>query len=325
MDEEAAPIEAPPALPSLAPSPEEPTEAELRAFVGPRAERYLRHWRTGSTFNWAGFLASGVWLPYRKLYRPAAVLYGLLAILLIADVLVQDWLGRELPAALDRILSVGVALVCGTGANHWYLQRARRVIAEERRTSRPEPEHLNRLRRRGGTSLLVALAFPFAFVALLVVVVVGSQLARQLVPASPARKSADVPTLARDDPRMVAAVDEARRTLASFIETLRAPGSSHSDFAVRALISDGTHTEHVWVSSVTYDGRLFEGQLDEAPDEVTGVEEGDAVAIEPSKVSDWRFVDGGKLVGGYTIRAQRASLTDEQRKAFDEDLPFSVD
>ena len=62
-----------------------PRELEYRAFVGRNARYYLRKWSfapddSGSTrgFNWAAFLLSGLWLPYRKMYRVTFIFYSIL-------------------------------------------------------------------------------------------------------------------------------------------------------------------------------------------------------------------------------------------------------
>src|SRR5262245_25293633 len=57
-------------------------EQELRAFVGPRADVYLRKWApllygSGQAgFNWPAFLLAGIWLPYRKMYAVSLIFYG---------------------------------------------------------------------------------------------------------------------------------------------------------------------------------------------------------------------------------------------------------
>ena len=78
---------------SRAPKFEEPsmrgdsslTEAEVRAFVGPKAYYYLSKWSgamdeygRATGFKWPAFLISGIWIPYRKMYRNAFILFGII-------------------------------------------------------------------------------------------------------------------------------------------------------------------------------------------------------------------------------------------------------
>jgi hypothetical protein len=61
---------------------------EVAAFVGEKAGYYLQKWRpvldgTGNAgnatgFNWAAFFLSGLWLPYRKMYRATAIFFGVI-------------------------------------------------------------------------------------------------------------------------------------------------------------------------------------------------------------------------------------------------------
>jgi uncharacterized protein YegJ (DUF2314 family) len=47
------------------------------------------------------------------------------------------------------------------------------------------------------------------------------------------------------------------------------------------------------------------------------VKVGDTVQISNDNISDWMYVDGIKLRGGYTIRLLRKRMTETERKQFD--------
>jgi uncharacterized protein YegJ (DUF2314 family) len=61
------------------------------------------------------------------------------------------------------------------------------------------------------------------------------------------------------------------------------------------------------------------------PDTVKNVKIGQKVSIEPSKISDWMFVENGKLVGGYTIRVLRDTMSAGERAEFDKSAGFVID
>jgi hypothetical protein len=70
-----------------------PSEAEIWAFIGKKADYYLRKWhpalydsRRAQGFNWAAFGLLGLWLPYRKMYRVTLILFGIIA----AETLLED-------------------------------------------------------------------------------------------------------------------------------------------------------------------------------------------------------------------------------------------
>jgi hypothetical protein len=164
------------------------TDAEITAFAGRKASYYLSKWpvafkmtddRVGMSqvaipqggrargFNWAAFFLSGLWLPYRKMYVAAGILYGIVLFeSLVEEVVFVGILGRpEAPAALSRIVTVIVSIVCGSYGNQWYLSHTRRAVAEIRSQALPAEDYLQALSRRGGTNIAASLAFFVAFVA----------------------------------------------------------------------------------------------------------------------------------------------------------------
>jgi uncharacterized protein YegJ (DUF2314 family) len=110
-----------------------------------------------------------------------------------------------------------------------------------------------------------------------------------------------------DDPRMVAATEKARATAPEFAQALAAPKLNQEAFAVKMRVTDGKATDYMWISDLSFDGQLFRGRLGNTPDAVTGVKLGDELAVKPGQLSDWMYVEDGRLVGGYTLRVIRVS------------------
>jgi hypothetical protein len=188
--DEPNPYEAPQA--NLAPlvvdsSTVELSEQEIKAFVGKRASYYLRKWPVAMVrsandwsmsapspagparaagFNWAAFLFSGIWMPYRKMYKATMIFYGLVIASSVAEqsIFVQMLGHEESPAVLDRVLGLLISIVFGTYANQWYLSHARRVAAEVRSLGLPPERYLETLSRRGGTNLAGGLGFFLLFI-----------------------------------------------------------------------------------------------------------------------------------------------------------------
>ena len=128
-----------------------------------------------------------------------------------------------------------------------------------------------------------------------------------------------------DDARMNAAIAKARATVGTFVTALRAPKKSQSRFSVKIPIPNGNGSEHFWLSDVRYDGSVFSGKIDNDPETVNTVKLGQAVSARAAEISDWMYVDHGKLIGGYTLRALRDRLSPSDRAEFDRSLPFKVD
>lgn len=154
------------------------TEQEVKAFVGPKADYYLRSWQQAlggdgraTGFNRAAILLSGLWLPYRKMYRIAMVFFGVLLLESLLEGFMARVLGIHIPAAVGQVVGLMAAVVCGVLGNQWYLSHAKKVIADVRSRGLPEEEYLRVLAERGGTTLLGSLAALALFVIVVFVAV----------------------------------------------------------------------------------------------------------------------------------------------------------
>ena len=128
-----------------------------------------------------------------------------------------------------------------------------------------------------------------------------------------------------DDDRMIAATALARSSVSTFIEALKNPMPGYSGFAVKIALRGDPEDEHVWVNRIRFDGELFHGILGNQPATATSSKLGDRASARPSEISDWMYLQGRVLVGGYTIRAIRDGLSADERLAFDRSAPFIID
>jgi hypothetical protein len=164
------------------------TEDELRAFVGPRADRYLEQWQPllaagsgarGAGFNWSAFFFSGFWLLYRKMYKVAAIFFGVILLESLCEELVLvgvlGW--TEAANALGRAGGLIVGIVCGKLGNRWYFNHTRAKIAEVREQGVEDYRYLPTLAERGGASVAAALGFFVAFLLLAAALLFASELA----------------------------------------------------------------------------------------------------------------------------------------------------
>lgn len=162
-----------------------PTEAELRAFVGPHASYYIERWSAGlvserksgwAWWNWAAVLVPGVWLAYRKLYLMAGFAWGLT--LLFVHGAGRFLGGPKTSRTVVLLLVVGFA----ASANQLYFEKAKRTIARLRGRRLSRQEHLAALARRGGTSLAGSVVFSLASIAAIICILVFLQYAGWLSP-----------------------------------------------------------------------------------------------------------------------------------------------
>ncbi len=123
---------------------------------------------------------------------------------------------------------------------------------------------------------------------------------------------------------MKQAVHQARRTVGVFIQALQHPAAGQYDFEVKKPFHQGDAVEHLWLSDVSFSGNRFHGHVDNMPRKIKGLKMGDHVSVNPNEISDWAFVENGRLVGGYTIRVLFSELSPSQKKAFEAEARFRI-
>lgn len=124
---------------------------------------------------------------------------------------------------------------------------------------------------------------------------------------------------------MAQAVQKARKTLPKFLVALRSPKSTQSRFAVKKPFIEGEKVEHIWVNNLSFDDRVFHGKVDNEPVDLKNVHLGDEVTVSPEDISDWMFVQDGKLVGGYTVRCACHHMSPAQKKRFEANANCRID
>jgi Protein of unknown function (DUF2628) len=158
------------------------SEDEIRAFVGKNADYYLDRWPAKGEqyarargFNWAAFLLSAFWMPYRKMYRVTWLMFGMVAAYsVIGEFAIARGVATEKSLEpVSRVVSIGFSIFCGAFANGWYLAHAQREAARIRLLGLEGDSYHRALARRGGTSLLASLGtfclFGIAIIAVIVV------------------------------------------------------------------------------------------------------------------------------------------------------------
>jgi uncharacterized protein YegJ (DUF2314 family) len=121
------------------------------------------------------------------------------------------------------------------------------------------------------------------------------------------------------------AVVEARKTVQKFIIALQHPTSGQQDFEIKKPFTHGDEVEHIWLSDVKLVGNNFQGRVDNQPRKIPDLKLGQVVSVNPKEISDWLYIDNGKLVGGYTVRVHYNELTAEQKRDFDRQADFKIE
>ena len=126
-----------------------------------------------------------------------------------------------------------------------------------------------------------------------------------------------------DDIEMNAAIAQARSTVDEFVERLENPKPTDEGFSVKKKIEDGDNVEHFWLSDVSYADGIFTGAIGNDPQSVRNVEFGQEVSVALSEITDWMYLDDGKMVCNFTLQVLLKRIPKEQAEAIREQFQMN--
>ena len=123
--------------------------------------------------------------------------------------------------------------------------------------------------------------------------------------------------------QMLAAVTNAQATVPQFLRVLTNPAPNQARFQIKKPFGTRTGSEeHLWIGELTFDGTNFHGRLVNQPMELLTWKKGDAVTVLTNELSDWLYREDGLIVGGFTLRVMRQSVTGKEAEDFDRKMKF---
>jgi uncharacterized protein YegJ (DUF2314 family) len=157
--------------------------------------------------------------------------------------------------------------------------------------------------------------------ALVLALLTSSSLSAPLLAAPPAGEDeGPVVNVRTDDPKMNAAIAEARRTLPEFLAALADPPPGVTGFSFKYPLAGH---EHIWVDHVERRGDRLVGRLVDTPLE-PGYREGQRVTVPIGQVSDWAYRDArGVMQGHRTTRVLLPHLDPAHRRQIREGFGWS--
>lgn len=145
-----------------------PTEAELRAFIGPNAEKYWHRWRwyiendrESARGLWPPFLFNFNWFLYRRMHRemwiPIALVFVVGAVQEAIEVFIELLQGApySTPILVDMAINICLGLFTSWLGSSLYFRKFRNAVRQARQMPNPQAA-LRSLRRAGGTCPLAA-------------------------------------------------------------------------------------------------------------------------------------------------------------------------
>jgi uncharacterized protein YegJ (DUF2314 family) len=103
-----------------------------------------------------------------------------------------------------------------------------------------------------------------------------------------------------DDPRMLAAVNEARSRWPEFVTAFKQ--RSGKSFSVKAPVTVGEHTEFIWISVDGLEPDYIHGTLDNDPVDLGDLKAGSRVEVPVKELNDWVYLKNDEPVGLFTVK-----------------------
>ncbi len=122
--------------------------------------------------------------------------------------------------------------------------------------------------------------------------------------------------VATEDTEMKAAIKLARETLPTFWSKMASHASNEEAFSLKLGISDAKMTEHFWCGDIRGSATAANCVIANEPADVHTVKMGQRVEVDPAIISDWMYMQGGKIKGGQTIRALIPHMTPEEADTY---------
>ncbi|MEP6806576.1 MAG: DUF2314 domain-containing protein [Flavobacterium sp.] len=133
----------------------------------------------------------------------------------------------------------------------------------------------------------------------------------------------DIYDVKSTDNEMNAAIEKANQTLTDFNAALLNPEIEVKSLKVK--FQNKTDAEHIWLSNVEFKDGKYSGVLDNEPEYITEYKIGDKVNVDSKNISDWMYIENGKLYGGYTIKVLRNKMSEDEKKQFDAESGMQID
>jgi uncharacterized protein YegJ (DUF2314 family) len=133
-------------------------------------------------------------------------------------------------------------------------------------------------------------------------------------------------TVEAGDKEMNFAVECAKMTYPAFLKNFARynEDSNKSGLAVKMRFEHDSGVEHMWVNNLYLENNQLYGVLDSDPIHIERLKSGDTLEVKTDSVSDWMYVEKGKLVGGYTIKVLYNRMTKEEQKQTEQALDAKI-
>ena len=131
-----------------------------------------------------------------------------------------------------------------------------------------------------------------------------------------------------EDEEMNLIIEQARETIDEFLKELNDPDTKGIDFAVKYPFDTDpgskSSKEHIWIVNIERNNDKYHGIISNDPFYIKNMKMGDKVEFDVNKISDWKYVKDGFLVGGKSIVYFYNQMSEKEKKNFEKEVGFKI-
>ena len=128
----------------------------------------------------------------------------------------------------------------------------------------------------------------------------------------------------QDDAEIARIAEDARSTLPVFFRYLTRAGAKgeycYVKYPLMADDDSGLNMEQIWLTGIQFKNGRYFGVLAGAPLYLSGMKKGDTVIIDMDTITDWMYVQSGKIIGGESIKYLLGRIPEDQRSDREQEL-----
>lgn len=142
------------------------------------------------------------------------------------------------------------------------------------------------------------------------------------------RGNDSVTSVSSEDQAMNAIIEQAQGSVNEFLKEYNNPNSTCTDFAVKYPFDTDPGSEsikeHIWLNNIENKDGKYYGVVNNDPFYIKNMKFGDKVQFDINKISDWKYVENGFLVGGKSIVYFYDRMSEKEKNEFEKEAGFKI-
>ncbi|QDU25181.1 hypothetical protein ETAA8_02430 [Anatilimnocola aggregata] len=119
------------------------------------------------------------------------------------------------------------------------------------------------------------------------------------------------------DPAYQQTILDAQESIERFRAMLPSDGTPRPDALIKTKLVDGDNSAFMWLNNTATEGDNFTAELFEVPDTLPNYTTGIRHVVILEELMDWMVNENGRLTGGFSLRYNRARMSDAEKLDFD--------